>query len=178
MTWTIALVAGLLVAGVLPSLPEAAEEHAYIGAGKCKMCHNSAAKGAQYTKWAESAHSKAYETLASEEAKKIAAEKGLGDPQQACECLSCHVTGHGAPAESLTGKYAVEEGVSCESCHGPGGDYWKMTIMKDRDQAVANGMVVPTEETCKACHNEKSPTFKGFDWATFFPKVEHDNPNT
>ncbi|HXH28678.1 MAG TPA: cytochrome c family protein [Candidatus Polarisedimenticolia bacterium] len=147
--------------------------HAYIGADKCKMCHNSPAKGAQYTKWSESAHAKAYTVLASDEAKKIATEKGIADPQKDDGCLGCHVAGHGAPAAMLTDKYKVEDGVSCEACHGPGGDYWKMQVMKDKAQAVAAGLVLPTEATCKECHNEKSPTFKGFDFAAAKAKIAH-----
>ena len=150
--------------------------HAYVGADKCKMCHNSAAKGAQYTKWMESKHAKAYATLASEEAKKIGAAKGIADPQKADECLRCHVTGHGAPADKLTDKWKKEDGVGCESCHGPGGDYWKMEVMKDKARAAAGGLVVPTEETCKGCHNPDSPVFKGFDFTALSAKIAHPNP--
>jgi hypothetical protein len=32
----------------------------------------------------------------------------------------------GASKEMLTDKYKIEDGVACESCHGPCGDYWKM----------------------------------------------------
>ncbi len=150
--------------------------HKYVGAEKCKMCHNAAAKGAQFTKWSASPHAKAFETLASEEAKKIAAAKGVADPQKGDACLKCHVTGHGAPADRLTDKYKATDGVSCESCHGPGGDYWKMDVMKDRAKSVAAGMVVPDETTCKTCHNPESPTFKGFDFQAAFQKVAHPNP--
>jgi hypothetical protein len=172
------LAAGLLAVGAVQTNVVAGEEHAFIGSASCKMCHNKAAKGAQFTKWSESDHAKAFETLATDQAKKIAADKGLGDPQKAGECLECHTTGHGAPAEMLTKKHSLEEGVGCEACHGPGGDYWKMSVMKDRAKAVAAGMVVPNEKTCTACHNEKSPTFKGFDWDTYYPQIAHDNPLT
>lgn len=157
-------------------LQAAEPAHAYVGADKCKMCHNSPAKGAQYTKWTEMKHAKAFTNLASDEAKKIAAAKGIADPQQADACLRCHVTGHGAPATMLTDKYKKEDGVTCEACHGPGGDYWKMETMKDQAKAVAAGLVMPTEETCKTCHNADSPTFKGFDFATMKAKIAHPNP--
>jgi hypothetical protein len=150
--------------------------HNYVGAEKCKMCHNSPAKGAQFTKWTESKHSKAYQTLASEEAKKIAAAKNIPDPQKADECLRCHVAGHGAPAAKLTDKYKVEDGVSCEACHGPGGDYWKMDVMKDKAKAQAAGLVIPDEKTCTGCHNQESPTFKGFDFKEAHAKIAHPNP--
>ena len=150
--------------------------HAFVGADKCKMCHNAAAKGTQYTHWSESKHAKAYETLATEEAKKAGAAKGVADPQKADECLRCHVTGHGAPADKLTDKYLATQGVTCESCHGPGGDYWKMETMKDPAKAAAAGMVTPTEDTCKKCHNADSPSFKGFDFTAAKAKIAHPNP--
>jgi hypothetical protein len=167
---------GALVLTLPPELPAAGPAHAYVGAEKCKMCHNSPAKGAQFTKWSQSTHARAYATLATEEAKKIAAAKGIADPQKADECLRCHVTGHGAPAAKLTEKYKKEEGVTCEACHGPGGDYWKMEVMKDRAKSIAAGMIVPTEETCKGCHNPENPTFKGFDYAAALAKIAHPNP--
>lgn len=170
---SLAFIALLLLA--VPT-PAGAGDHAYIGAGKCKMCHNSAAKGAQFTKWTESAHSKAYATLASDEAKAIGAKKGIDDPQKSDECLRCHVTGHGAAAAQLTQKYSAEEGVSCESCHGPGGDYWKMNVMKDQAQSVAAGLVIPDEKSCTACHNSDSPTFESFDFAAYQAKIAHPNP--
>jgi hypothetical protein len=140
------------------------------------MCHNSAAKGAQFKKWSEGKHAHAYKTLAGEQAKKLAAEKGIADPQKADECLKCHVTGHGEPAEKLTEKYAVEDGVGCETCHGAGSAYQKMKVMKDRDQSIAAGLIIPNEQTCTACHNSESPVFKGFDYKTYSEKIAHPNP--
>ncbi|HEY3175851.1 MAG TPA: multiheme c-type cytochrome [Candidatus Polarisedimenticolia bacterium] len=150
--------------------------HAFVGADKCKLCHNSPAKGAQYTKWSESRHAQAFATLATAEARKIAAAKGIADPQKADQCLRCHVTGHGQPADKLADKYNAAQGVSCESCHGAGADYWKMEVMKDRARSVSAGMVLPKEENCKICHNADSPTFKGFDFAAAVQKIAHPNP--
>ncbi|MGH7411889.1 MAG: multiheme c-type cytochrome, partial [Candidatus Methylomirabilis sp.] len=99
--------AGLLAFGSYPAAAANAPSHAFVGAEKCKLCHNSPAKGAQFSKWAESKHAKAYAVLASEEAKKMAAAKGIPDAQKAPQCLRCHVTGYGAPAEKLTDKYKV-----------------------------------------------------------------------
>jgi len=38
------------------------------------------------------------------------------------------------------------------------------------------GLVIPTEETCKRCHNEKGPSFKGFNFKEMFAKIEHAKP--
>lgn len=153
----------------------------YVGAKQCKMCHNSAKKGAQFKKWSEASHAKAYATLASEESKKIAKEKGIDDPQKSDACLKCHLTGHGLPASSFGPKFKIEEeGVGCEACHGMGSDYKKMKVMKDihagKVKGETLGMVKPTEEVCKTCHNPESPTYKEFKFAEAWKKIDHSMP--
>lgn len=176
--WMLIGVFVVVLAGWKPMVAHSddAPEHAFVGADKCKMCHNSAKKGAQYTKWKEAKHSKAYETLATDKAKEAASAKGIDDPQNAPECLRCHVTGYGAPEEMLTDKYKIEDGVGCESCHGPGADYYKMATMKDREKSIEAGLVIPDAETCTRCHNEDSPFFQGFDFETFYAKIAHEMP--
>ncbi len=44
-----------------------AQDYEYIGAAKCKMCHNKPATGGQYKQWAESKHAKAMESLKGDE---------------------------------------------------------------------------------------------------------------
>ena len=122
---------------------KAEAKHQFQGAAKCKMCHNTAAQGKIFDKWMASKHAQAFTTLASEEAKKIGTAKGIADPQKADACLKCHVTGHGAAAEQLGTKYLATEGVTCESCHGAGGDYWKNDVMK----AVAAGTINVSKAT-------------------------------
>lgn len=154
--------------------------HQYVGVKKCKMCHNGEKAGAQFTKWTESQHSKAFATLAGEDAKKIATAKGIADPQKAAECLACHQSGAGEPAEHFAASYVAEDGVTCESCHGAGSDYVKMKTMQGIfDKSIKGedvGFSMPTEETCKKCHNDKSPSFKGFDFAEMSKKIDHKYP--
>jgi hypothetical protein len=143
-------------------------DHAFVGVNKCKMCHQREAKGMIYEKWTETAHSKAFETLASDESKAVYAKLGkTGDPRADAECLACHTVPD-------TAFYA--DGVGCEACHGAGGDYWKMTVMKDKDAAVAAGLILDPSTGCVRCHNEKSPTFKGFNFEEMYPKIEHHIP--
>jgi len=175
--WKWLLLSGLGILLVLAlALPADAAGHKYVGAAKCKMCHNSPAKGAQFTQWSESKHATAFATLASEESKKAAEAKGIADPQKAAECLKCHVTGHGSPAEMLGEKYKAEEGVTCEACHGAGADYATMAIMKDKAKAMEAGLTEITEAVCKTCHNPESPTFKEFDFAKATAATAHPNP--
>lgn len=174
--WGILFVLFVLVA-IGPAVAVAAD-HAFIGAAKCKMCHNKAEKGAQFDKWLAGPHAKAFEVLGTEKAKALAKEKGIDDPQKADACLKCHVTGHGAAAALLTDKYSAAEGVSCESCHGAGGDYWKIPVMKDQAASVAAGLVIPDEKTCVRCHNAESPSYKPFDFAKFSAQIAHPDPTT
>ncbi len=136
----------------------------YIGATKCKMCHNKAAKGEIYNLWAAGPHAKAMESLKGDEAK---------DPK----CLKCHSTvGH--VDASLIASIKVKEGVSCESCHGPGSAYKSATVMKSQELSLEKGLILPDEKVCKQCHNEESPHYKGFNFAEYAAKIAHDDPST
>jgi RecJ-like exonuclease len=127
----------------------------YVGDKKCKMCHT-----AEHASWLTTKHAKAWEALKPEEQKKE-------------ECVSCHSTGKTVEGTLLTG-------VGCESCHGPGSAYKAQKTMKDKALALAAGLIMPKKEVCMKCHNEKSPTFKGFDFdkAVKDPKGVHEKTAT
>ncbi|NOQ25111.1 MAG: cytochrome C554 [Bacteroidales bacterium] len=148
-----------------------AQDYEYIGAAKCKMCHNKEVKGKQYDIWKTKDHAKAMESLATDEAKKYS-----DDPQNDPKCLKCHSTYHVAASADLNLTIKADEGVSCESCHGPGSKYKSMSIMKDHQGSLDNGMIVPTEAVCKTCHNEESPTYKEFNYAEALKMISHPNP--
>jgi hypothetical protein len=147
--------------------------HKYIGTRTCEMCHNSELKGRMYDAWDTTSHATAYATLASAESKAIAEEMGIEDAQQDSTCLKCHVTGYGLPA---TDEYSMEEGVTCEACHGPGEHYDDIRVMTKPDVYEQNGMVVPDEELCITCHNDESPTYKEFKFKDAYKLIEHRTP--
>lgn len=158
----------------------------YIGAKMCKSCHSSAETGNQYGAWEEMLHAKAFETLGSEKAKAIATERGLGDPQQADECLRCHVTGHGEPADMVKKSLDPKMGVQCESCHGPGETHLRgrMAAAAKKSADAPAWVELPEGEmtsspgidTCLRCHNDDSPTFTDFCYCEKIQKVRHLNP--
>jgi len=159
-----------------------------IGTKKCAMCHKKDDTGNQYGKWMEASHSKAFELLGSEEAKAVGAKLGIADPQTSGACLKCHSTAYYFTEELKSEAVAVEDGVSCESCHGPGEDYKKKSIMESREEAIANGMVYPAKDRCVLCHNENSATWNperytkadgtttGFDIDQAYEKIKHERP--
>lgn len=178
MKKTTALLACVLSLFFLIAAASGQSKHKYTGSEKCRVCHMSAKKGDQYGVWKKSPHAKAFETLASAQSKEIAKKMGIADPQKDMACLKCHVTGASDPAELKGDRFNQSEGVGCEACHGAGEDYSPLKIMRDRELSIQNGLLIPDEKTCKQCHNEESPTYKPFDWATFWPQVAHDNPET
>ena len=129
-----------------------AGDFTYVGAKKCKMCHKGAKKGEVWEKWEKGPHAKAFETL-----------KAKGEEKNP-KCLECHVA---------DASVDPTEGVGCEACHGPGSAYKKMSVMKDKKKAMESGLIEPTEAVCKKCHNEKSPTFKGFKYDEWAKKIDH-----
>ncbi|MEN8229825.1 MAG: cytochrome c family protein [Bacteroidota bacterium] len=153
-----------------------AQNFKYIGAPKCKMCHNKPAKGEQYNVWSKGPHAGAMKSLSSEQAMEIAKEKGIADPTTDAGCIKCHSTvGH--IDTKLAASIKIVEGVSCESCHGPGSMYKGASIMKNQELAMQKGLILPTEEVCKTCHNEESPTYKPFVFAEKVAEIAHPNPS-
>jgi len=167
----------VLLAALILSLPLwAAGPHKFVGSDKCKICHNTAKQGKQYTIWQSSAHARAFATLASEEALKIGQQMGIENPQQSDKCLSCHVTAFGVADSLKEATLTMAEGVGCEACHGPGSDYKQMSIMKDREKSMAAGLLMPDEKTCLGCHNDKSPTYKPFNFEERAKQIAHPVP--
>jgi hypothetical protein len=161
----------------------------YVGVKGCKKCHQKSSIGKQYKVWSEMKHAKAFELLKSEEAAKVAAKVGIkGKAYEAPECLKCHTTGHGLPKESYGEKFLIEQGVTCEACHGPGEFFSKPEDKKTHKEALGKGYLKPDEKLCRSCHNEDSPTWKpdrdkdkdgkpvGFDFESRLKQIAHPIP--
>lgn len=170
------------------ALSKASKRHNYVGVELCKLCHKKKDLGDQYDAWANTAHSKAFYTLGTPEAREIAAGLGIKDPQQSGKCLRCHSTCHVFSEEKITTELRLEDGVQCESCHGAGEDYSFKKVMENIQKAKVNGLIVPTEETCRKCHNPESPTWDavrditpdgkrvGFYFPLRWKMIEHHKP--
>lgn len=144
-------------------------EAQYVGASKCRACHLP-----QFKSWEQTRMAKAFELLkpgVAAEAKRAHNLDPNKDYTADANCIGCHVTGQGQPGGFVSlAKTPTMVGVQCEVCHGPGGGYLKPPLMSlqnkeyKRSDLLAVGLVVPTEETCKTCHNKKNPFFKPFDY--------------
>ncbi len=143
----------------IEALAKAPMRFNYVGVELCKLCHKKKELGNQFDVWTNTHHSKAFYTLGTPEAKEIAANLGINDPQQSGKCLRCHSTCHVFTEENVATDLRIEDGVQCESCHGPGEEYTYLEVMENIEQAKVNGLIMPTEETCRKCHNPESPTW-------------------
>ena len=170
----------VLVACVCVFATYSAAENKYVGVKTCSMCHKMEKSGNQFGVWQKTKHAEAYKTLTSKAADDIAKKKGLKKAAvESPECLECHVVN--ADPKLVEKTFDVKNGVQCEACHGPGSAYKSQSIMKDHAKAVAAGLIeykdeAAIEKQCKKCHNEKSPTFKGFEFKKMRDKIKHPVP--
>jgi predicted CXXCH cytochrome family protein len=145
----------------------------YQGVQYCVRCHNPGASTSQIPGagrpievWSSSAHAEAYLTLFKPESVKLGRKLGISDPHKSPKCLKCHVTGYGSPSH-VSNKVAMSEGVGCESCHGPSG------ALHDSKQELDVSKVDGRAQFCQRCHNDQSPTWKGFNLESFSEYISH-----
>lgn len=155
----------------VPAPPAPVEQRApaaasYTGPGSCAAaaCHGSVRPVAgsrilqnEYTTWiAQDRHARAAEVLSNPVSVRMAKILGLGAAQSAPKCLACHSLD--AP-EARQARSFANEGVSCESCHGPASAWLGPHTTKGwtHAQSVALGMydtkdLVKRTEGCLTCH--------------------------
>lgn len=169
---------GFALAGTLAPTSElqAQSSYDYTGVASCagSTCHGrSEGNGAvvrqdEIATWqspsgVSGAHSRAYSVLGSRRGRQIGESMGIGDPRNAEQCLGCHATY--APAGERGPKFRIDDGVSCESCHGPAAS-WLAThyeVNGTHANNVRNGLV-PLEQpqtrakVCLDCHYGSTDT--------------------
>ncbi len=155
-------------------------KHKYVGVNTCVgACHNKTEQGDQLRIWKESAHSNSFLNLQTEAADSIARSRGFTTAAaETPQCVKCHVLGTDLDESLLLGSFDKSQGVQCESCHGPGSEYKKLSVMKDKDKAMANGLILHSEKEkfCIQCHNEESPTYFEFDYEQMWKMIAHHKP--
>ncbi len=150
-------------------------EFAYVGSEQCRSCHSGPEQGQQYIKWLGSRHGLAYWRLATGWAKFLASLRedyqDIIEPISERRCLECHYTGASELSSRYAETFSMQEGVGCETCHGPGSAYLDLEVMSDRDKFIANGGIIPDQQTCRRCHGNQD-----FDFEEMFAKIAHPKP--
>lgn len=139
-----------------------------IGTVNCtsSTCHGSIGERSsapvlqnEYTTWLrQDAHTQAYSVLLNAQSRRIAKNLGLAQPAHESKvCLDCH--SHN-PSPSRQGeRFDQTDGVNCEACHGPAGDWIKTHVEPNpsHQKNIENGLY-PTNEPyaaarlCLSCH--------------------------
>jgi Cytochrome c554 and c-prime len=161
---------GAIFFAALPAAPATtppAETSKYTGPGSCSStsCHGSVKPRAdsrifqnEYSIWVvKDKHAKAFEALTGPVGERMGRILGVGKSEQAAKCLACHALD--MPADARTKTFERNEGVTCESCHGPSSAWLGPHTTRGwtHEQSVAAGMydtrnLVRRTEKCLSCH--------------------------
>jgi hypothetical protein len=174
------------------------KKYKYLGAVVCMECHAKEELGKQFQAWTGSEHARAYLVLGTGYPEMIemqaqgmvevghgrdiareAMRLGTGD-----DCLKCHAKGAQVDKSFLEPTFHFEDGVQCETCHGPGSGYviWMREITTGNRPKLASEVQpkMPTMEDCLACHREKPShaVLKNnpFDFEKAWKKIAHSIP--
>ncbi|MBB5708516.1 multiheme c-type cytochrome [Sphingopyxis panaciterrulae] len=120
-----------LLLGASPARSQGEGGGRFLGVASCagSTCHGrmegdgTVVRQDELRMWQEpstpgGAHSRAWSVLTNSRSRFIAQNLGIGDPSRAAMCLGCH-----SDAATSRGASPVEDGVTCESCHGPAGGW-------------------------------------------------------
>ncbi len=179
---SVLLLSSTLLLAASDSTKTVMPKHGFVGTATCGMCHKTEKQGQQLSIWQNSKHASAYKTLQTDEANKIAKEKGFSTPAvETPECLKCHAPEYNVDKSMLGPKFNIADGVQCETCHGAGADYKNLSVMKDKAKAVESGLVLHDDlkTFCVTCHNSESPTIKAgetVDVNALWDKIKHPIP--
>jgi hypothetical protein len=146
----------------------------YMGTASCSAAachHGNGPRGewrSEYTTWAgHDPHARAHEVLFNDQSQTIARNLGTGPSQKNALCLNCHVLPGVAPLGSAKEvprheRFTVEDGVGCESCHGPAEKWLARHYRKEWQsltpaEKAVEGMwdtkdLVMRAELCARCH--------------------------
>ena len=138
------------------------------GAATCSsaMCHGGADDGSrQFVVWSlRDVHSRAYATLGTARAARMAEALHIKNPATDRRCTSCHAPFNAVERELLAPDARVSEGVSCVTCHGPADPWLRSHTRRDFTHAerVAVGMrdlrdLRLRANACVACHQNIEP---------------------
>lgn len=126
--------------------------HKFTGVMACAQCHQGPGTGYQFENWRAGPHARAYSVLVTEKGRRMAKEAGVERPWRAPECLNCHAPEWAYTKESLLTGSDHRDGVTCETCHGPGSDYSAEAVMRDKAAARAAGRGTVDRNICLPCH--------------------------
>lgn len=150
------------------SASSGAQRFFYIGVESCagSTCHGSVTpqkaprtgiRQTEHTQWlTKDKHAKAYAVLLKDRSIQMAKNLKMAEPPSKSDrCLVCHALA--VPKELRSASYKVEDGVSCEACHGQAEGWLGTHIARGQAASLSMGMydtrnLVKRAEKCVSCH--------------------------
>ncbi|HHT9120618.1 MAG TPA: multiheme c-type cytochrome [Candidatus Hypogeohydataceae bacterium YC41] len=139
------------------------EKAVYVGSAACLRCHKGLTPF-HVDRW------KNNKFITMEKVKK-ALDFINGDEKYRRECYKCHTTGY----DEKTGKY-VEEGVTCEACHGPGQFYIYFMSSGKVAEASRLSKLGFSYDVCGHCHMARNHEIRG-PYMAMLESDEKGQPN-
>ena len=145
------------------------EDAAFVGPTGCSssLCHGGAGeKRGQLPIWKkQDRHARSFATLATVRSSRMTQAMGLGtDARAAVRCTECHAPMASVPEARLASAVRPEDGISCESCHGPAGGWVRSHTREDFSHAHKVQLGVrelrdlrARANACVACHQVLAP---------------------
>lgn len=164
------VVATIILAALFVSAPVIAadtpETARYTGPGSCgsTSCHggvrprsDNAVLQNEFTTWTlQDKHARAAGVLTGDVGKRMGVILGT-NPAQSAKCLDCHSLN--VAADRKTRSFDTDEGVSCESCHGPASNWLGPHTTRgwQYEKGLQLGMrdtrdLIGRSEVCLSCH--------------------------
>src|SRR5258706_9353222 len=126
--------------------------------GSVKPIKDSNVLQTEYVTWSRvDKHARAFKVLSSGQSQRIAKNLGIADPAKAKICLDCHT--HNVPTERRGERFLLDDGVSCEACHGPSGQWLQSHVQEGATHAdnLKAGLYPASDplnraQLCLSCH--------------------------
>jgi hypothetical protein len=147
--------------------PASGKPGMYNGPGSCaaSSCHGGVQPKTvlripqnEYSVWAaQDKHQRAYSVLSNSVSQRMGKLLKIKDPNKEHKCLACHALD--VPSEARAQTFQLDDGVSCENCHGPAVGWLGPHTTRGwtHEQSVKLGMydtrdLVSRSERCVSCH--------------------------
>lgn len=134
----------------------------FLGGQSCQSssCHGGGVGKDQAIIWEKKdVHARAHTILANARSKQIADGLKIEDATKSARCTVCHSPLQAVPIERFVKDARPDNGVSCETCHGPAEPWLRFHTRLDitHEQRVAAGLRELTDfygraNACVACH--------------------------
>ncbi len=138
----------------------------FAGSVSCASsgCHGGGEGKNQVLICAKDAHVQAHAFLSNPRSKRMAESLQIRDAAKSARCNVCHAPMQTLPTERLVKDAKRDNGISCETCHGPSEPWLLFHTRKDvtRSQRIAAGMrelgdLNARATACIACHMNLDP---------------------